>query len=87
MSLAPQPRLSIVPVTWREAVAYVAQHHRHHLPPRGDLFRIGVADEEGVIRGVAITGRPIAWACKRVVHPALHCVFGWSGTTTNRLAR
>jgi hypothetical protein len=55
-----QPRLTIVPVTWREAVAYVAQHHRHHLPPRGDLFRIGVADEKGVIRGVAITGRPVA---------------------------
>jgi hypothetical protein len=56
----PQQRLAIVPMTFREACAFVERHHRHHQPPRGDLFRIGVADEAGVVRGVAIVGRPVA---------------------------
>lgn len=55
-----QSRLIIVPLTFREACAFVAQNHRHHFPPRGDLFRLGVADEAGVVRGVALVGRPVA---------------------------
>lgn len=54
------PRLEIVPLTQREACAYIAEHHRHHKPPRGDVFRLGVADESGTIRGVATIGRPVA---------------------------
>jgi len=55
-----QPRLTIVPLTQREAIAFIEEHHRHHKPPRGDVFRIGVADESGTIRGVATIGRPVA---------------------------
>lgn len=47
--------LRLVPVSLKEANAYVEQHHR---PARGCLFCIGV--EEGEIRGVAIVGRPVA---------------------------
>jgi len=54
-----QPRLRIVPVTLREAIAYVGIHHRHHRPPRGGILAIAVADDEQ-IRGVAIIGRPVA---------------------------
>jgi hypothetical protein len=55
-----QPQLTIVPLTQREAIAYVEQHHRHHKPSRGDVFRVGVADESGDVRGLAMVGRPVA---------------------------
>ena len=55
-----QPRLTIVPLTQREARAWIDSVHRHHPAPRGDVFRLGVADEGGVIRGVAMIGRPVA---------------------------
>lgn len=57
-----QQRLRIIPMTWREACAFIVQHHRHHKPPRGQKFAIGVVDEAGVLRGVATCGRPIARA-------------------------
>lgn len=52
--------LEVVPVTFREACAFVAAHHRHHKPPRGCRFCLGVADGDGVLRGVAMVGRPVA---------------------------
>ena len=53
-------RLHLAPVSFREACSFVADHHRHHKPPRGHKFSVGVADEEGVLRGVAMVGRPVA---------------------------
>lgn len=55
-----QPRLTIVPLPLDEANAFVSQHHRHHRPTVGHKFSLGVADEQGEIRGVAIVGRPVA---------------------------
>lgn len=55
-----QPRLDIVPLTLKAANAYVAEHHRHHKPVVGHKFSIGVVDDEGVLHGVAIVGRPVA---------------------------
>lgn len=55
-----QSKLTVVPVTLREANAYVARVHRHHGPARGCFFCLGVADDRGEIRGVAIVGRPVA---------------------------
>jgi hypothetical protein len=52
-------RLVIVPVTFRQACAFVEAYHRHHRPPRGMKFTIGVA-ADGVLEGVAIVGRPVA---------------------------
>lgn len=54
-------KLTIVPVTFREACDFVAAHHRHHKPPRGHKFSVGVARDE-VLVGVAIIGRPVARA-------------------------
>lgn len=51
--------LRIVPVRWREAVGFVADHHRHHRPPVGGVFWLGVAAGD-VLVGVAIVGRPSA---------------------------
>lgn len=53
-------RLTVVPVSFAEACAFVAQHHRHHQPPVGHLFSIGVADDAARIVGVAIIGRPVS---------------------------
>ncbi|QBJ94506.1 hypothetical protein D0Z67_29500 (plasmid) [Streptomyces seoulensis] len=52
--------LHLVPVRFQDAAAFVAMWHRHNAPPIGCKFCIGVADEDGVLRGVAIVGRPVA---------------------------
>ena len=51
--------LEIVPVSFATACAFVAEHHRHHKPPVGHKFSIGVADD-GLLVGVAIVGRPVS---------------------------
>jgi len=52
--------LSLSPVAWDEACAFVTKHHRHHIPPPGWKYGIGVVDEKGELRGVVIVGRPVA---------------------------
>jgi hypothetical protein len=47
-------------VTFAQACAFVEDWHRHHKPPRGHKFSIGVATDDGVLHGVAIVGRPVA---------------------------
>lgn len=51
--------LRIVPMTLKEANAFVSEHHRHHKPVPGTKFAIGVADADG-IHGVALVGRPVS---------------------------
>lgn len=51
--------LSLVPVSLKDANAFVAEHHRHHKPARGHKFSIGCA-AEGRLVGVAIIGRPVS---------------------------
>lgn len=55
-----RPKLTIVPITFRAACEYVTEHHRHLPPPRGTRFALGVCDEDGILRGVALVGRPVA---------------------------
>lgn len=52
-------RLTLQPITYPEAAAFIAEHHRHHLPPQGWKFGIAVNDGERV-RGVVTVGRPVA---------------------------
>lgn len=52
--------LHLVPVSFADACGFVEMWHRHHQPPVGHKFSIGVADEGAVLRGVAIIGRPVA---------------------------
>lgn len=42
------------------ANAFVRRHHRHSAPVTGCRFAVGVECGEGVLRGVAICGRPVA---------------------------
>lgn len=51
--------LRIVPITQREALAFVEARHRHHKPPRGSVFQIAASDGEKIV-GVALVGRPVA---------------------------
>lgn len=48
-----------VPITQAAANEYVALHHRHHKPARGDIYRIA-AVIDGEIVGVVQVGRPVA---------------------------
>jgi hypothetical protein len=54
-----QPPLTIIPMTFQRACAFIAAHHRHHRPPQGLKFAVGVASE-GALVGVAVVGRPVA---------------------------
>lgn len=56
----PRTKLLVVPMTLPEANAYVSKYHRTHKPVPGCKFCVAVADEGGVVRGVAIVGRPVA---------------------------
>lgn len=53
-------RLLLVPIGLREANAFVDKVHRHHGPTRGHKFSVAVGSADGVLRGVAIAGRPVA---------------------------
>lgn len=52
--------LRLVPIAFTDACAFVRAHHRNHKPPQGCKFALAVADDSGVLRGVAIVGRPVA---------------------------
>jgi hypothetical protein len=51
--------IEIVPITQKEANAYVKKHHRHHKPVVGSVFQIACA-KDGEVVGVAIVGRPVS---------------------------
>jgi tRNA A37 N6-isopentenylltransferase MiaA len=52
-------KLEIVPITQKEANAFVKKHHRHHKPVVGSVFQIACAKDDKVV-GVVIVGRPVA---------------------------
>jgi hypothetical protein len=52
-------RFRVVPVSFKQACEFVADHHRHHRPPRGHKFSLGAVVEDQLV-GVAIVGRPVA---------------------------
>ena len=50
--------LTLVPMTLAEAREYIRRVHRHHGPPQGYKFAVGV-QLDGVLVGVATAGRPV----------------------------
>lgn len=76
-------RLRIVPVTFRQACAFITEHHRHHQPPRGMKFAVGVA-HDGRLVGVATVGRPVARALDDpvTVEVTRTCTLGVSGANS-----
>ena len=53
------PDIRLVPVTFRDACEFVQAWHRHHRPPVGHKFSVGVASGDTLV-GVAMVGRPVA---------------------------
>jgi hypothetical protein len=51
--------LSVQPISYREAIAFIRKHHRHHRPPQGFIVAIAVNDGDKVV-GVATLARPVA---------------------------
>lgn len=51
--------IETIPITLKEANAFVERYHRHHKPVRGHKYSIGITDGESV-RGVCIVGRPVS---------------------------
>jgi hypothetical protein len=51
--------LHLVPITFETASEFVTSWHRHHQPPTGHKFSIGVANGDTLV-GVAMIGRPVA---------------------------
>lgn len=52
-------KLELQPISWGEACHFIAQYHRHHLPPQGWKFGVAVTDGTKIV-GVATVGRPVA---------------------------
>ncbi|BAC74886.1 hypothetical protein AQJ43_18880 [Streptomyces avermitilis] len=55
-----ESRPHLVPVRSRDAEDFVRLRHRHHPPPAGQVFSVGAADDTGILRAVAVVGRPVA---------------------------
>ena len=51
--------LTLQPISFRDAGAFIRQHHRHHRPPQGCKFCIAASDGQRVV-AVAVVGRPVA---------------------------
>jgi hypothetical protein len=51
--------VKIVPITLRQARAFVHQHHRHHPKVTGGNWAIALMRDTELV-GVAITGRPVS---------------------------
>ena len=49
----------LLPMTIREANAFVEAFHRHNAPVQGARFAVGCSTQDGLV-GVAIVGRPLA---------------------------
>ena len=54
--------LELQPLNFAEAVEFIKHHHRHHNPPIGHKFSIGVNNGIDVV-GVIIVGRPVSRRC------------------------
>lgn len=53
-------KLNVIPLDLSEANAAVDAWHRHHQPCQGHRFSLGVVDDDGVLHGACIVGRPVA---------------------------
>ncbi len=51
--------MRLVPISLKDANAFVNEHHRHHKAVTGHKFSIG-CEEDGRLVGVAIMGRPVS---------------------------
>lgn len=55
-----QSRLRVVPCSVEKAKEYVESIHRHHTASTSARYCVAVVDDTGLVRGVAMVGRPVA---------------------------
>jgi len=53
-------KLSLFPLTLKQANGMIELFHRHHKKVQGHRFSIGCRDELGVCHGAAVTGRAVS---------------------------
>lgn len=51
--------LQLVPLSQRQARAFITEHHRHNGAPQGDVIRVGL-ELDGTLIAVGTAGRPVA---------------------------
>ena len=54
---------SVIPINLKVSNDLVLKLHRHHKPSVGHRFSLGLVDEEGLLIGAVIVGRPVARNC------------------------
>jgi len=59
-------RLRVLPIELKTANAVVGALHRHHAPVLNHRFSVAAVGPTGMIRGVAIVGRPVARAVPKL---------------------
>jgi len=52
--------LQLVNISQQVCRDCVGRWHRTHFPPPGDVIRVGVCDQDGVLVGAGCAGRPVA---------------------------
>jgi hypothetical protein len=52
--------MELRPISQADAFAFIREHHRHHGVPVGALWWHAAHDDDGVLCGVAVVGRPVA---------------------------
>jgi len=52
--------MKIVPIKQKACKRFINEHHRHNRAPHGSVFQIGLEDDEGVLIGCIMVGRPVA---------------------------
>jgi hypothetical protein len=55
-----QQALRVIPCSVERAKEYVERTHRHHSASTSARYCVAVIDETGLVRGVAMVGRPVA---------------------------
>ena len=55
--------MRVIPLTLKQANALVDDLHRHHKPVRGHRFSLGLIDDDEILHGSVICGRPVARGC------------------------
>ena len=58
--------LFALPLTRTEVEAFIAQHHKHHLPPIGWVFQVALARAHKVVGGATV-GRLVARLLARLL--------------------
>lgn len=51
--------MTVIPITYKEACDFIKKYHRHHKPPQGHKFSIGLQIDDRLV-GVAVIGRPVS---------------------------